>query len=232
MRGSFDDNELELELRKRELLLRAKDSRYAVREDTEVTLGPLLLTGLILGLVLLCGICFGLGYVVGHRAPQAALATTTPPPTGAQAALPVESAHPKPSATSPVAPAPQSADAGPTTPNTDTTAPEAGEATSSSVEPINQPEVRPALPAPTTSLGGTVMRSGSAPMVQIAAVAHQEDADVLVSALRKRGYAVSVSHDAADSLLHVRLGPFANIGEANKWRQKLLSDGYNAILQP
>ena len=69
-------------------------------------------------------------------------------------------------------------------------------------------------------------------MVQIAAVAHQEDAEVLVSALRRRGYAVSVSHDAADSLLHVRLGPFASASEANKWRQKLLSDGYNAILQP
>jgi cell division septation protein DedD len=68
-------------------------------------------------------------------------------------------------------------------------------------------------------------------MVQIAAVSHQEDAEVLVNALRKRGYAVSVSHDAADSLLHVRVGPFANLGEADKWRQKLLNDGYNAIVQ-
>jgi cell division septation protein DedD len=69
-------------------------------------------------------------------------------------------------------------------------------------------------------------------MVQIAAVSHQEDADVLVNALRKRGYAVSVSQDANDGLLHVRVGPFTSRDEAARWRQKLLNDGYNAILQP
>jgi cell division septation protein DedD len=69
-------------------------------------------------------------------------------------------------------------------------------------------------------------------MVQIATVSHQEDADVLVGALRKRGYAVTVSLDAADSQLHVRIGPFSNRNDANAMRQKLLNDGYNAIVQP
>ena len=46
-------------------------------------------------------------------------------------------------------------------------------------------------------------------MVQIAAVSNQEDADVLISALRKRGYAVTVRRDPADNLIHVRIGPFA-----------------------
>jgi cell division septation protein DedD len=68
--------------------------------------------------------------------------------------------------------------------------------------------------------------------VQIAAVSHPEDAEVLVNALRKRGYAVTVSQDAADSLLHVRVGPFGSRAEALQWRQKLLNDGYNAIVQP
>jgi cell division septation protein DedD len=69
-------------------------------------------------------------------------------------------------------------------------------------------------------------------MVQIAAVSHQEDAQVLVSALRKRGYAVTVRRLPSDSLLHVQVGPFANHNEAYAMRQKLLSDGYNAIVQP
>jgi cell division septation protein DedD len=68
-------------------------------------------------------------------------------------------------------------------------------------------------------------------MVQIAAVTHQEDADVLVSALRKRGYVVTARRDPADALIHVRLGPFNSRDEANRWRQKLLNDGYNAIVQ-
>ncbi len=37
--------------------------------------------------------------------------------------------------------------------------------------------------------------TGSAFMVQIAAVSHQEDADVLVGALRRRGYAVAAHRD-------------------------------------
>jgi cell division septation protein DedD len=69
-------------------------------------------------------------------------------------------------------------------------------------------------------------------MVQIAAVSHTEDSDVLVSALRKRGYAVTARREPADSLIHVRIGPFTSRDEANRWRQKLMNDGYNAIVQP
>ena len=69
-------------------------------------------------------------------------------------------------------------------------------------------------------------------MVQIAAVSHPEDADVLVSALRKRGYAVSVHRDPVDALMHVQVGPFASHSDAAVMRQKLLNDGYNAIVQP
>ena len=68
-------------------------------------------------------------------------------------------------------------------------------------------------------------------MVQIAAVSHLEDADVLIDALRRRGYAVTVRRDLADNLIHVRMGPFATIADANM-RIKLLNDGYNAIVEP
>jgi cell division septation protein DedD len=69
-------------------------------------------------------------------------------------------------------------------------------------------------------------------MVQIAAVTNQEDADVLVNALRKRGYAVTTRRESTDGMIHVRIGPFSSRDEADKWRQKLLNDGYNAIVQP
>ncbi len=54
---------------------------------------------------------------------------------------------------------------------------------------------------------------------------------MLVGALRKHGYAVSARRDPADSLIHVRIGPFSNRDEANRWRMKLLNDGYNAMIQ-
>ena len=68
-------------------------------------------------------------------------------------------------------------------------------------------------------------------MVQIAAVARQEDADVLVTALRQRGYGVVVRNEPQDKLLHVQVGPFADRGQAAAMKQKLLSDGYNAIIK-
>jgi cell division septation protein DedD len=69
-------------------------------------------------------------------------------------------------------------------------------------------------------------------MVQIAAVTDVEDADVLVGALRKHGYAVTARREPADNLIHVRIGPFSTREDALRWRQKLLNDGYNAIVQP
>jgi cell division septation protein DedD len=100
--------------------------------------------------------------------------------------------------------------------------------------------VKPALsaaattPAPVSAQSAPVLKSAlsGAIMVQIATVSQQEDADVLVGALRKRGYAVTARRDPADNQLHVRIGPFSNRNDANATRQKLLRDGYNAIVQP
>jgi cell division septation protein DedD len=106
------------------------------------------------------------------------------------------------------------------------------------------PQVKPALgsppvPAqavlPAASAVGPALGSASVPegslLVQIAAVSRQEDANVLMSALRKRGYAVAAQREPLDGLIHVRIGPFQTHDEAEKWRLKLLSDGYNAVVQ-
>jgi cell division septation protein DedD len=68
-------------------------------------------------------------------------------------------------------------------------------------------------------------------MVQVAMVSHPEDAEVLVNALRKRGYTVTAQRKPEDGLIHVWIGPFSSRDEAERWRLKLLDDGYNAIVQ-
>jgi DedD protein len=68
-------------------------------------------------------------------------------------------------------------------------------------------------------------------MVQVAAVSHQEDADLLLSALKRRGYTVFIRQEPQDHLLHVQVGPFASKKDAEVMRQKLLTDGYNAIVK-
>jgi cell division septation protein DedD len=215
------------------------------RPDTEVTLGPMLLLGLFFGLVLLCGLCFGLGYSMGSRGAREASTAVQQPgdPASSQAAGSLS----KPSAVSQSIPTPQtpaaelassgaSSGVNPTTTSQDSGSTSAGDANSA------QPVVKPALPAaattpvPTSVSAQPALALKSAPatalMVQIATVSHQEDADVLVGALHKRGYAVTARRDPVDNQFHVRVGPFNSRNDANAMRQKLLRDGYNAIVQP
>ncbi|HKF46067.1 MAG TPA: SPOR domain-containing protein [Terracidiphilus sp.] len=209
--------------------------------DREITVGPTILTGFVLVLGALCAGCFVAGYAIGHRSPAESVAAR-PEASGPSAAQLLRDNQSKPDASqSSVAPA------------TDTGAPAATDAGSppaaASAEPATyQPSAPAAAPAvvqtaspaqtaaqPVSAVGQTVqpaLPQAGQWMVQIAAVSHEEDADVLLSALRKRGYTVSARHDPADNLLHVQVGPFNNHNDAVTMRQKLLSDGYNAVIQP
>jgi cell division septation protein DedD len=183
------------------------------RRDTEVTLGPMMLLGLFFGLMLLCGLCFGVGYSLGSRGAHESPATGQQP--GAGAAAQAGGSLPKRTAVQKTTSRPPSAAVTVPTP-----APSATSAQSV-----------PALPASTTNPeqnGGT---TGTL-MVQIATVSSQEDADILISALSKRGYSATASRDASDNKLHVRIGPFTSRSNASAMCRRLLNDGYNAIVQP
>jgi DedD protein len=222
MRGVFDERE---------------PQPVEPRQDTELTLGSTTLLLIFFGLVLLCGLCFGLGYATGHHGTTetAVLQAAANPQTGTAG----EGDRPKPAAVEPSA--------------NNETAPEqpADDQSSSSLEasaqvpppaPVTASSSAasqgkttlppPANPALAEQLEAAEPASAGSVMVQIAAVSAQEDADVLMSALRKRGYAVAARREPLDGLIHVRIGPFKTRDEAETWRQKLLSDGYNAIVQP
>jgi cell division septation protein DedD len=81
----------------------------------------------------------------------------------------------------------------------------------------------PTTPVPIPGIGSVV--------VQVAAVSHQEDANVLANALKKHGYTVAIRQEQQDKLLHVQVGPFASKKDAEVMRQRLLADGYNAIVK-
>lgn len=241
MRGYFDEEEPEGE---------------EPRRDKELTLGWGAILGLFLGLAVICGICFGLGYAVGHHssAPETA-AAAQPPAAPDQEPLQASGSIPKPDAAA-QAPVPPPADS-----SENNQAPSAsgagGNPAPAPANPAlnvqgsapappppsatpNQPQVRPALggygndPGQGSSAPAVhaAMPSMSQYTVQIAAVANAEDANVLTNALRKRNYPVTERRDPADGLIHVRIGPFPNHDEANRWRAKLQDDGYNAIIEP
>ncbi|MGB9409540.1 MAG: hypothetical protein WCA89_18545, partial [Terracidiphilus sp.] len=120
------------------------------QRDTELTLGPMLLLGLFFGLVLLCGLCFGVGYSMGSRSAQGASTAGLQP--GVVASSPSAGSLLKPSAVAqniPPPPQPVVADLPPsgisgTTPGADSQVPDSASAAGGN---SSQPVVKPALPA-------------------------------------------------------------------------------------
>ena len=237
MRGIFDNDEPEGE--------EPKETEDRGR-DTEVTLTTAAQLGIVFSLLLLCGLCFGLGYWVGHGRSAAAPATAATQPATPTAAPDQEPLQgngtlPKPSAEAQVPPSPPPDEGGtPPAPASDTSpAPAQPQptppATSPAHAPTSAPASVPAAPAParpSTPLQPASPIAASGYMVQIAAVSHMEDANVLVNALRNRGFAATAQRSPADGLIHVRIGPFATHEEASRMSARLLGDGYNAMVQP
>ena len=221
---------------------------------SEITLSTASLLGIFFGLVLVCGVFFGFGYSMGRGTGALAQAPPAPssppwnngeaeeaapknPPAPAPAAQPVAKQQDEDETTAKAAPAapPKVVEtpregiaqalraavpiAGETPAQLVTSKPAAGK-----VGPAYQaPAYQPPADAPATAAGQL--------LVQIAAVSRPQDADVLVAALRQRGYGVVVRSEPQDHLLHVQVGPFANRTQAAEIKQKLLSDGYNAIIK-
>ena len=209
----------------------------AANNDAEFTLGfgtVLTLGGLLL---LVCVVCFAFGYVVGHRT-SATQGTASVLPNSKSTAFPGGSGA-KPVAGGQIArPAQTTADGSdvdgaPAAQSATTAAASDVPSSQSQNSGAGDPRVRPALGASTEPVvrvqPATARVQGW--MVQIAAVSRTEDADVLVNALKKRGYTVSARHEIGDNLIHVQTGPFVNRNDANAMRQKLLNDGYNAIIE-
>jgi DedD protein len=240
MHGYFDEDEPEIE---------------QPRRDRELTLSTGALLGIVFGLVLVCGLCFAAGYAMGHYAPARPAAANAPTPAPDQEPLQANGSIPKPSASEQTAPpTPPAGDSG-TNPDPGTPAaganPTTTEQSPGGSEPGGSPAatapgsakpMQPALPAAGNTApaapGGatpnvhTALPSQAQWVVQIAAVANSADAEVLETALRKHGYLVMARREPADGLIHVRIGPFNSREDAVHWRDKLLGDGYNAVVQP
>jgi DedD protein len=210
--------------------------------DREISLGTTTILGIFFVLALLCAVFFGFGYSMGRRSVQAIAGASE-----TTAASDPTSSKPSPAAshsgnetadgnsTVVDSTAPSSATGGKTSPATAAARPQPSQLTpsiqpsgNSAIKPVSMPRPAPGTTTPPSPV--TVPGLGIA-IVQVAAVSHQEDADVLASALKKHGYAVTVRQEPQDKLLHVQVGPFPSKKDAEAMRQRLLADGYNAIVK-
>jgi cell division septation protein DedD len=212
-------------------------------QDTELTLSTGKLLGFFFGMVVVCGIFFSLGYLVGKGSSQAGAPVMTD--SAANSNL-VSSGGTKPPA--------GHATAVPSVPATTTADATSADSTSASdpnyqkdlQQKDSNPQLAPPEPAKTEVVTKTdekknaavlktvapeLASAGTGFMVQVAAVSKQEDADALVKALRKKEYPVFVVSQPNSNLFHVQVGPFAQQKDAEAMRAKLAGDGYNAILK-
>ena len=185
--------------------------------DREISLGTPTILGIFFVLALMCACFFGAGYTMGRKSFQTATPTEAPVTTIAGA--------PKPTAGSPAAAktpqnVPSTAVVVPTAAPTPQPAPVAATPVAEKVPPAVPPQPAPGNQQPATSF-----------MVQVAAVSSQDVADIELAALKKDGYAVVVRREPQDQLLHIQIGPFAARKDADAMRQRVIADGFNAIVK-
>ena len=189
----------------------------AAAQDVEISLGTGRLLGLFFGFVVVCGIFFGLGYTLGRSVGPTAVTAEA-----ASQAAPANAAKPKP-ATGEVA---ETANA-----------PSANDLTF--YKTVEQKHANPQLtppssPAPAAAASAPPIDSPHASpyVVQVAAVSKKEDAEALAGILRKKSYPVFLSSNASgDPLIHVQVGPFNDIKDAEAMRGRLAGDGYSPIVK-
>jgi len=210
-------------------------------QDREISLGTTTILGIFFVLALLCAVFFGFGYSIGRRSalPVAGTPATTngsesnasKPSPGSRivqtaatspvekpldetqsTVVPLDSANPAPQESQPI-PHPVSVKA-----VTAVARPEMP------TEPVPKPTLKPAAMVPIAAV--TTFSPGTL-VVQVAAMSHQEDADVVAVDLKRRGYPVAIRRESQDKLFHVQIGPLSNKKEADAMRQRLQTDGYN-----
>ena len=216
------------------------------QRDRELTLSTGAIHAIFLALVLLCAIFFGFGYNLGRKStvvsPTAPPAESSAPATSSESKT-FDNFKPSPSET----PSPVHSTAGANSVTVPVSSPSETAATTAATHPAKPapataaPPVRP--PAATSPKAPTTApTSSSAPapataapkgsfVVQIAAVSRKDDADLLVNALHAKGYTVAERTEPQDKLVHIQVGPFSSRRDAEAMREKLIVDGYNAIVK-
>jgi DedD protein len=213
-------------------------------QDREISLGTTTILGIFFALALLCAVFFGFGYSMGRKSAQpvagSAEVTTgsesniSKPSSGSLAATASSTA--KETAGTPESPQSESM----TVPiDSDAAAQDSQQkpsltpvkavAASTRLDPVAEPAPNPpaSKPVAVVPVVAAAPASPGSSVVQVAAMSHQEDADVVAVDLKHRGYTVAVRREPQDKLFHVQIGPFANKKEADAMRQHLQSDGYN-----
>ena len=186
-----------------------------VPEPLETSTGTGKVLGMFFGMVVVCAVFFAFGFTLGRNATTSEV----------KAAAPEIASH---IATAASVEKPSPIGTAETTPPQDLTFQTALESKQS------EPTLTPAnvQPAPRPATKGIRTSEPSGYVVQIAALTKPNDADALVSVLRRKKYPVFlVNTSPTDRFYRVQVGPFSDIKDAESMRSRLARDGYKPILK-
>jgi cell division septation protein DedD len=199
------------------------------------------LVGLFLGVVLLCGVFFTLGYVMGRTQFSGAVKADN------------NSSGPKLPTLSPVSPKP---------PKKEVEAPESGKSVPDWPDSDKAPNTRPELTspskpasAPAIPVSSSKNAKGPAPaakpavavkepprfqapalaknsiVLQVAATKQQRDALDMADILQKKKFPAFVANSPADAFYHVQVGPYPDMASAETAKHALEQLGFKSIIK-
>ena len=195
------------------------------------------LAGLFLGVVVLCGVFFTLGYVMGRTqyGASAVHASATPEKSAAPARAPEKS---QPAAAPASAPVPANAewdfytkkDNDHLQPAAKSEPPAAGTPSAVATAAGKAP-VATGKPAPAAARFGPPKMLKGAFVLQVAAVTHESDALAMADALQRKNFPSFVVTPTSDNFYRVQVGPYPDERRAQSARSALEHGGFKAIIK-
>jgi DedD protein len=199
------------------------------------------LVGLFLLLVVIFGVVFTLGYLLGRSQYDSQVRAAVGPPPGSDASAAPAAAKSKSRPEPEDAQVPKknsdwdfyhSADpqaaADHLQPAPKTVAASAPAAAAAKPAVVSSKTAKPAKPS--SGADGSLIPKGAI-MLQVAAVLHQDDALALAQALQQKKFPAFVIPPGADKLFRVQVGPYPDNQSASNARQQLQAKGFKSIIK-
>jgi cell division septation protein DedD len=187
--------------------------------------------------VMLAGVFFALGYIVGRNTFSPSATSEASDSAGAEGGIkpspmPPASYYLRDSAPVAAAPGP---DAAPDLLFDQTLGEQASDARLESSPAAADPSGSPAPASPPRELqqanGPAVGPPPPGILVQVSALTRQQDAQRLVELLREKNLPVLVTTGTGDSLYHVVIGPYQSDAQAQQVKKSLEEDGFQPIIK-
>jgi DedD protein len=219
-----------------DLPLRARTRRNN-GQDREITLGTTMILLIFFALAVYGAMLFGFGYSLGskHTGANSGAVASASGSSATFSGVKPSPGNPVGSASSPKAPVVHNNPVPYTPPAPAKTVPLPSTSSEGTTLDGSEPKPRPTPPAPapppvSPPAAGISPPAGPPIVVQVAAVSHREDAELIASTLQRRGYTVVILVEP-DRLFHVQVGPFYVRKEADAMKARLLADGFNAYIK-